>query len=104
MVGDINAITARPERMVLYRTRGYRLVMNTGGKPVFRVDAPAEVTWLTGDAKPLPPEEAEKTYVLCPAVGGILCLRCNRLSQNDNDVANRYCGYCKRVHVDAVPV
>lgn len=98
LVGDPNVITRRPERMLLYRTRGYRIITHTGGKPVFRVEPPVEVQWLTNDARSLPPDEARKSYVLCPAADAILCLRCHRLSHNPNDVINLYCGACHRFH------
>lgn len=101
IVGDPNVITTRPERILLVRTRGYKLVMQTGGKPVFRVDPPVELVWLTNDAKPLSPEEARKTYVLCPAAGAILCLVCQKLSSNPSDVRERYCGHCRRFHDEA---
>jgi hypothetical protein len=103
ITGDPNVITRRPERILLLRTRGYTLVMQTGGKPAFRVDAPVEVQWLANDAKPLSAEEARKTYVLCPAAGAILCLVCQKLSHNPNDGANRYCGSCHRFHDDPKP-
>lgn len=37
-----------------------------------------------------------------PVAGGraIRCLVCGRTSWNLNDVAQLYCGYCKRFHAD----
>jgi len=28
----------------------------------------------------------------------IKCLKCNRVSHNENDIQNRYCAYCKEFH------
>ncbi len=46
------------------------------------------------------------TYQLVTAVSGtasypgIKCLICGRISYNTHDIAQRYCGHCRRFHTD----
>lgn len=48
-------------------------------------------------------DEVINTYELSPHEVWIKCLRCKRVSFNQNDVAHRYCGYCKVFHDDIWP-
>ncbi len=41
-----------------------------------------------------------KTYRIIENGTAILCLKCNMVSRNLNDVENRYCGRCKFFHGD----
>lgn len=45
-------------------------------------------------------QEVLQTYTIGYDAGGeyIRCLRCQMTSYNKNDIANRYCGYCKKFH------
>jgi hypothetical protein len=37
---------------------------------------------------------------IAPDGRSITCHRCGMTSHNSNDVAHRYCGFCKRFHED----
>lgn len=47
--------------------------------------------------------EYPDTFTIASDGQAITCLRCKRTSHNENDVEQRYCGYCHVFHEDIYP-
>jgi hypothetical protein len=45
-----------------------------------------------------PPVSAARTYIIDRAGQWITCLRCDRTSYNQSDIAEKFCGHCHHFH------